>query len=229
MNPLLSNQMSLLMLWMFFLTKNLQENRACLEMDTQNGEAGADKDLSKSQGSKSGSYVYVVKQTPSNGFLGFLQIPKPVPTTTRTVSGEVYRHSVNGGFVFSKRGKGIVKISDVVGYAFITLLSINIDNDRVTISEADYFKVPPCVRQDNDLFEDEIETEESNIEGTVNTYCDEQLAQDSEASSDDEDANSDQYMQLSMGFVLRTRTIRAPRRFDDFLAQVCSYLVSKYT
>ena len=47
------------------------------ELDEQLEERGVDRN--EQEGSKPGSYIYVVKQSPTNRFIGFLQRSKPVP------------------------------------------------------------------------------------------------------------------------------------------------------
>ena len=115
------------------------------ELDEQLEERGVDTYVNEQEGSKSGSYIYVVKQSLTNGFIGFLQRSKPVPTATRSVSGEIYRQSADENFKFSKCGKGTVKLKDILCDAFITLPSIAINNDTITISEIDYCKILPSV------------------------------------------------------------------------------------
>ena len=182
------------------------------ELDEQLEERGVDTYVNEQEGSKAGSYIYVVKQSPTNGFIGFLQRSKPVPTATRAVSGEIYRQSAYENFKFSKCGKDTVKLTDILCDAFITLPSITVNNDTITISEIDYCKILPSVRQDYDLFEDEFEVPE--MDEFANTNCDEQSTQD----SDEDDTRADQQMQINMALGTRTRSRRAPPRFDDFIA-----------
>ena len=123
-----------------------------------------------------------------------------------------YRQSAYENFKFSKCGKGTVKLKDILCDAFITLPSITINNDTITISEIDYCKILPSVRQDYDLFEDEFEVPE--MDEFAYTNCDEQSTQD----SDEDDTRADQQMQINMALGTRTRSRRAPPRFDDFIA-----------
>ena len=84
------------------------------ELDEQLEERGVDTYVNEQEGSKSGSYIYAVKQSLTNGFIGFLQRSKPVPTATRSVSGEICRQSAYENFKFSKCGKGTVKLKDIM-------------------------------------------------------------------------------------------------------------------
>ena len=129
---------------------------------------------------------------------------------TRSVSGEIYRQSADENSKFSS-GKGTVKLKDILCDAFITLPSITINNDTITISEICYCKILPSVRQDYDLFKDEFEVPE--MDEFAHTDCDEQSTQD----SDEDDTRADQQMQINMALGTRTHSGRAPPRFDDFI------------
>ena len=182
------------------------------ELDEQFEERGVDTYVNKQERSKSGSYIYAVKQSPTNLFIGFLQRSKPVPTATRSVSGEIHRPSADENFKFSKCGKGTVKLKDILCDAFITLPSIAINHDPITISKIDYCKILPSVRQDYDLFKDKLEVPE--IDEFAYTNCDEQSTQD----SDEDHTCTDQQMQINIALGTRIRSRRAAPKFDDFIA-----------